>query len=284
VQLSVGGGTKDWYGNGADGPLVIPAGTTTLTRDMFYTTLVVNAGATLETAGFRVFAETSIVNNGTIQFTPGDAPGSAGGVAPSGSLPRSRDGAGGANAAPGTGGNTMFPGTAGSGGASGQGNTGAGGSPGGASTVIAPTHGGMDVVLFGITWHPLDQNNTTPLSWGGSGAGGGVGVPTGTGGGGGSGGGIMVLASPTITGTGVVLCRGGNGAQGGAANPGGAGGGGGGGQGGVIALITDSGASPIATAVPGGAGGAAGNNGAGAVGTPGTAGTAGVVRQYKAGT
>jgi hypothetical protein len=47
-------------------------------------------------------------------------------------------------------------------------------------------------------------------------------------------------------------------------------------MGGVIALITDSGASAIATDISGGNGGAAG--GAGAV--AGNAGSAGVVRQY----
>jgi len=284
VQLSSGGGS-DWYGNGADGPLHVAAGTTTLTRDMFYTTLLIDPGATLETAGFRVFAQTSIVNNGTIVFTPGDGtPAGVGGIAPQGSLPRSRDGAPstiGGSTAPrtGVGGNALFPGTAGSAGTGGNSNDGIIGGPGGVSTVIVAAHGGMDIVLFGVTWFPLDQNNVTPLSWGASGGGGGghsTGGGTPIGGGGGSGGGVLVLASPSITGAGTVIARGGKGGDGSNIS-GRTSGGGGGGQGGVIALVTDSGASPITTDVSGGTGGAAGGAGA----TAGTAGTAGVVRQYK---
>jgi len=278
-------GGSAWYGNGDDGALHVTSGTTTLVRDMFFTTLLIDAGATLETAGFRVFAETSIVNDGTIVFTPGDGTvAGAGGVAPAGSLPRSRDGApstiGGSPAGrTAAGGNAMFPGTAGSGGTGGNSNDGIIGGPGQPSTVIVATHGGMSLVLFGVTWFPLDQNNTTPLSWGGGGGGGGghsTGGGTPIGGGGGSGGGVLVLASPTITGTGVVRSRGGDGGAGSiilAKTSGG----GAGGQGGVIALITDSGASAITTDVTGGAGGVAGGAGA----TAGTAGSVGVVRKYK---
>jgi hypothetical protein len=132
-----------------------------------------------------------------------------------------------------------------------------------------------------VNWFPLDQNNTTPLSWGASGGagsgGGGGGIQ---GGGGGSGGGVIMLSSPTITGTGLVRARGGNGGNGATNGAGVDGGGGGGGQGGVIALVTDLGTSPIATNVSGGTGGAAGGAGA----TAGVAGSAGVVRQYPAGT
>lgn len=53
------------YGDGVDGVVTI-SGNTTLSRDMFYTTLVVDNGVTLTTKGYRVFAQTSITNNGTI--------------------------------------------------------------------------------------------------------------------------------------------------------------------------------------------------------------------------
>jgi hypothetical protein len=276
-----GGRAIDWYGNGADGPLVV-AGTTTLDRDMFWTTLVINPGAILETAGYRVFANVSIVNDGTIQFEPGDADNAGnGGFAPHGSLPKSRNGAfaGGQQAGVlGFPGNAMFPGTSGNGGAGGFTTFGGGGGPTTVSTIIDPHLGGMDLVLFGVTWFPLSPTiasispNAASLSWGASGGGGaqgGVGVGE-EGAGGGSGGGIIVLSSPTITGSGVVRARGGFGGSAG-------GGGGGGGQGGVIALITDNGASPIATDVPGGMGGPAGFTPGATAGDPGSA---GVVRQY----
>lgn len=277
----------DWYGNGADGALVVGNGqTVTLGRDMFYTTLQIDAGGTLETAGYRVFANVSIVNDGTIQFEPGDADNAGnGGFAPQGSLPRSRNGAfaGGQQAGVlGFPGNAMFPGTAGNGGAGGSTTFGGGGGPQTNSTVIDPRLGGMDLVLFGVTWFPLSPTltsispNAATLSWGASGGGGASPGVDGTGGGGGSGGGIIVLSSPTITGTGVVRARGGNGGAGFAGSSG-SGGGGGGGQGGAIALITDDGASPIATDVPGGTGGAAGTASGATAGDPGSA---GVVRQY----
>jgi hypothetical protein len=246
---------------------------------VFYTTLVVTAGGTLETAGYRVFANVSIVNDGTIEFTPGDATPGIGANAPRGSLPQSRSGqSGGFNGtAPG---NALFPGTTGFAGNGGN----AGVPPGGAgeigavSSVIDPHLGGMDLVLFGVTWAPLRPTVPDTLSWGASG---GAGAPRGLGvfggGGGGSGGGVIVLSSPTITGTGVVRARGGNGGAGIDIGNGNTGGGGGGGQGGVIALITDDGASPIATDVPGGLGGPAGTNPGS---TAGTDGSPGVVRQY----
>jgi hypothetical protein len=246
---------------------------------MFFTTLVINPGAILETAGFRVFANVSIVNDGTIEFTPGDATPGIGANAPRGSLPQSRSGqSGGFNGtAPG---NALFPGTTGFAGNGGN----AGVPPGGAgeigavSSVIDPHLGGMDLVLFGVTWAPLRPTVPDTLSWGASG---GAGAPRGLGvfggGGGGSGGGVIVLSSPTITGTGVVRARGGNGGAGIDIGNGNTGGGGGGGQGGVIALITDDGASPIATDVPGGLGGPAGTNPGS---TAGTDGSPGVVRQY----
>jgi hypothetical protein len=77
----------------------------------------------------------------------------------------------------------------------------------------------------------------------------------------------MIIA-PAITGTGLVRTLGGNGADGI-----GTGGGGGGGTGGLIILITDDGASPIATDV---SGGIAGTGGAGA-----SDGADGYVKQFR---
>jgi hypothetical protein len=54
--------------DGNDGAVTISSGTTTLTRDMFYTTLTISSGATLKTAGFRVFVQDTLTNAGTIHW------------------------------------------------------------------------------------------------------------------------------------------------------------------------------------------------------------------------
>lgn len=53
------------YGDGTDGAVTISSNTT-LTRDMKYTTLVVNNCITLNTAGFVISCTVSLTNNGTI--------------------------------------------------------------------------------------------------------------------------------------------------------------------------------------------------------------------------
>ena len=54
------------FGSGVDGPVTIASGTTSLIRDMYYTNLTVNSGATLFTNGFRVFVNGTFTNNGTV--------------------------------------------------------------------------------------------------------------------------------------------------------------------------------------------------------------------------
>lgn len=56
---------NDVFGDGSDGAATISSNTT-LTRDVFYTTLTVNSGFTLTTAGYRIFCNTSATVNGTI--------------------------------------------------------------------------------------------------------------------------------------------------------------------------------------------------------------------------
>ena len=53
------------FGDGSDGDVTI-SGNTTLTRDMFYNNLTVNAGITLNTGGYRVFVKETLTNNGVI--------------------------------------------------------------------------------------------------------------------------------------------------------------------------------------------------------------------------
>lgn len=54
------------FGEGTDGPVTISSGTTFLTKDMYYTNLTVDSGATLFTNGFRVFVNGTFTNNGTV--------------------------------------------------------------------------------------------------------------------------------------------------------------------------------------------------------------------------
>ncbi len=79
-----------------DGDLHITSGTTTLTADKYYNNLIIDSGATLATANFRVFAK-SILNNGTISSNGnnGGNAGSNGGSAVSGTLPAAGGGGGG---------------------------------------------------------------------------------------------------------------------------------------------------------------------------------------------
>ena len=61
------------FGEGTDGPVTIASGTISLTKDMYYTDLTVNSGATLFTNGFRVFVNGTFTNNGTVGMSAGTA-------------------------------------------------------------------------------------------------------------------------------------------------------------------------------------------------------------------
>lgn len=66
------------FGSGVDGAVTLTA-SATLTRDMHYTTLTVDAGVTLTTAGYRVLAKVAVINNGTFtNSASGATPGAAG--------------------------------------------------------------------------------------------------------------------------------------------------------------------------------------------------------------
>lgn len=67
------------YGSGVDGAVTISADTT-LTRDMQYTTLTVNSGKTLSTAGFTILCSVLLTNNGTITDSTNGGTGGAGGT------------------------------------------------------------------------------------------------------------------------------------------------------------------------------------------------------------
>ena len=243
-------------GDGSDGAVTISA-PTTLTRDMYYTTLVVDSGITLSPANFRIFASTSITNNGTISVIGGNASGATPGTAvAAGSFTGGSAGGAGAvnNGTAGTTINSYLGGNGGTGGSvPARGNGAAGG--GGTVAVTKPRTAPIAIVA-------IDPGSTIRLFSGGAGGGGGGGDTASiSGGGGGGGGGVIFLASPTITNsvTGTISVVGGNGGTGGSIGFG-AGGGGGGGGGSVITMSkTYSNLGSVV--VTGGTGGSPGSGG-----------------------
>ena len=73
------------YGSGADGNVTISSNTT-LTRDMHYNNLDVNAGVTLNTAGFRVFVRNTLTMAATSGNQSDTIIGRVGGVSTTGTL------------------------------------------------------------------------------------------------------------------------------------------------------------------------------------------------------
>ena len=146
------------FGSGADGAVTIATGTT-LTRNMQYTTLVVNNGVTLNTAGYIITCSVSLTNNGTITDS---SSGGAGGIGATGSGNLGTYGADGLYPGVGTGGN----------GGDGGGNAGIGGNGG---------KGGGIVRIFARTLtnngtiHANGSNATAASGDGGCGGGGGNG-------------------------------------------------------------------------------------------------------------
>jgi hypothetical protein len=256
-------------GDGSDGPATL-TGTVNLTRDMQYTTLIIN-GANVNTNGYRILASVSItVNGGTISDNGGNA-----NTAPN-------MGNNGGAGAPGA---TSNDGTA-TGSWSGPGSVG-GGYAG--ATDISDTHGAAsspsssDFALGGTGGsgggggnHPCGApptswdysggstaqyaDTTTAVPLGGAGGSGGatsINFPLGAiGGGGGGGAGVIVIATPNITfsGGGGFSAVGGNGGDAVQNHSGNAGGGGGGGGGAAI-LFTGNTPSGYAGNFSGGAGG-----------------------------
>lgn len=285
------------FGDGNDGAVTISADTT-LTRDMYYSSLTINSGKILYPNGYKIFVSGTLTNNGTISRN-----GVAGG-----------NGGNGGNASGGTGG------TAGSAGAVGTalsagtlpGQSAGLSTAGGIGGTPGPNQGtGVNgATSTGANGEALAHSlGTAPIAGanGGVGGGGGAGTNSGSGaggsGGGSAGGAVGSVTAPvkrlqafpnyldlfdfeTLGGTGGVIAfkgspqagassGGGGGATGGGGNTGPAGGGGGGGgsggggsNGGMIVIyastITNSGTGVISSV--GGAGGNGGNGGNGAGG------------------
>jgi hypothetical protein len=292
LTIAATGIPAPWFGTGLDGALVfdgvstvaglVPvAGVYTLVRDLLPTTMVVQAGVRVRTAGGAIFASVSVLVDGilgddgadavgatagspratTLRYQSGSAGGSAGsaGGTISNAWPIFTTAAAGAGVAAGVVGVVgAVPGQGGSGGG------GTGASAGGGAinvTTLANSLGMIDLstLIYGRTW-----NNTVPQFGSGGGSGG---TGSAARGGGGGGGGCVCVTAPSLLGSGRISARGGSG---GAAAAGGNAGGGGGGGGGLTLVVYNAVAGTLTIDAAGGAGGA--GDGTGKAGGPGAAG------------
>lgn len=306
------------FADGSDGPVDMDGTNTyaafasksgstyTLTRDVFATTLRVRLGSTLKMANFRVFANTSILNEGTMSndgvagtSASGETQGTGGTATAAGSMPANIAGGNGANGgvsnAVGNNGSAgsnssraVSATTSGAGGNGGTSGTNAGGT-GGASGTNSGTALNLPrslpgaYMLFDVNGTAIAVLNTAPGAGGGGGGGGSAAsVQEPAGGGGGASGGFGFIAAPDITNSGTIQCNGGSGGNGatGTGNNVGGGGGGGAGSGGWLIIIrrtlTNTGNIRALAGSPGIGGSGIGTGVGGATG--GTA-TAGVVTQ-----
>jgi hypothetical protein len=275
---NTGDQTLPVYGDGADGAVTFDGSSAysfatysstiyTLTRDVWATTVSVSSGYTVITAGYRIFATTSINAAGNIHNNGSNGSGTvagagglggffkAGGAGATGLLAASAGAAGTAQATPTA--NTWVGGVGGRGGQGRLNNIGFNGGQ------IAPTNatnpanadGGSKVTsnyVNYLTRYVVGATNwqMTPSIGGGGGAKSVTGTAA-TSGAGGGGGGICFLAAPVITGSGTISANGGSGGN--AAGTGGSFGGGGGGGGGVVCVIAKTSAiTPTATGGTGG--------------------------------
>ena len=255
------------YGDGADGNVFFNGsssydsfstndglGTYTLTRDLFATTVTVSQPITVITAGYRLFANSYMTNDGTIHNAGSNAVGStagsgglggffkAGGSGATGLLAASAGANGTAQATPTA--NTWVGGLGGKGAQGRASNTTFTGGQIASTNLTYPlsSEGGIRVtssVINFLTKFVVGTTNwqMTPSVGGGSGAKSTTGTTASSGGGGG-GGGICFVASPIIKGGGLIHANGGNGGN--AVGTGGNFGGGGGGGGGICAVVARS--------------------------------------------
>lgn len=297
--LTVIGGVPSWqpsaasvnsqfFGSGSDGNVTISAGTTTLSRDMFYDNLTINGTGQIEVNGFKIFVKGTLditaapnkaIYSNAVVGANGSAAGAGAGFGTNrttGSLENNDGGGAGGSGTTGAGQVSPAVGTppAGNGGNSGaSGAGGAGVNAGGAlrAGVSVPTGLLMNRQTFELIKGATLLNGGAP----GPGGGGGGGNGTESGGGGGAGGcsgGVIYIAANTInrsgsTASGAIWANGANGGNGATNNAvtlsAGGGGGGGGAGGGWVYISYSSLTGSTATNAIDTSGGAGGNGGAG---------------------
>lgn len=244
---STGVETIPWFGDGSDGDVTITSNTT-LTRDMYYNNLTINAGITLNTNNFRVFVRNTMTLNGTIGAPGANATNNNAtiGYAAKGTI-NALSGNGGAGWSVAAGGSIASNCLGGAGGKGGDGDIRLGefGAAGGTITVPVDAAGGANCLKNAISAYlqRVFNVNTAVSLAGGAGGGSGYragGSTTNPGISGGAGGGGAAIFANSITGTGTISCRGGNGIGATSGTGGSRWGGGGGGGGGWVVVVTST--------------------------------------------
>lgn len=282
------------YGDGSDGSAVLDGTNTfswasksgniyTLTQDVQLTTLDIDAGKTLETAGYKIKCSVSSNYDGSLLRVGNAGVGTTGGVAKSaGTLIGTTAGGAGATTGGSTGGNGgntthSLGGAGGAGGSASSCTLGscAAGTAGTATAAITP-------MIYGVPAHTMFDFDPAGVQVyeGGAGGAGGEGASNGgqrsSSGAGGGGGGVIFLASLVVTvgAAGIISASGGAGGNGNNERADSPGGGGGGGGGGAVVIITHSYTNSGSVIADGGAAGAG-------PGTAGSVGGAGVVHVFE---
>lgn len=291
-----------FLGDGSDGDLNISAGTTTLTRNMYYNSVTISGSAVLNTNGFIIFCKTTfnksdatslVHNNGA---TGGNASGQTAGV-PGATSPGVSYGAGGPGNAGGLGGTNSAIGAVGVSAPAQTGYGAPGGNGGQGGQNAAAAVGAVGGTSGAYTYYSerivrIDHLYNLAYKMGGQGGSGGGGgrssglAQAGGGGAGGSGGGVVLIFCKTFIDTSTlgIQATGGKGGNGGNApsGKGGGGGGAGGGGGGFIYIVGLDVTVGVLT-VTGGAIGTGGTGlGGGATGASGTIGSTGHYSVYSA--
>lgn len=227
-------------------------------------TLTINSGVTLNTAGYPLQVAGTLTNNGTITNAGGNASGSSAGTkAGNGTYGSYALGNGGTTT--GSVGTSSTSRAAGAGGAGGLGSSGSGGAGGSVgSTNSTQYYANPTPVLLG----QVTASGALYLIAGGGAGGGGGGDGTNAGGGGGAGGGVLAIFAQSLVNNGVMTVAGGNGAT---PTTGNCGGGGGGGGGTILAYTLTAVTGTGSTTLTGGTGGS--GVGTGVAGTAGGTGT-----------
>ena len=245
-----------FFGSGRDGSVVISVNTT-LTKDMYYQNLTINAGISLNTAMFKIFVK-GYLNTGSgavIIVPPANGANATAGVGVyTGTLGSMKSGSAGSQSSnPAVGGaSSNVPKQSGSlefkGGKGGRGGeVSVDGALGGTITTC-PVSAGQDseLILFPNSNKVRDLSSTVYTAGSGGGGGSGFVDTNASGGGGGSGGGIILIFAYKVITSGIltISAHGGNGGNSsvdnGSGNGGGSGAGGGGGGGLIIwASTTD---------------------------------------------
>lgn len=274
-----------WFGDGSDGNVTI-SGAVTLTRDMFYDTLTIAAGAALNTGGFRIFCKTLLdlsaapTNAITFPAVAGQSSsGTSGATQPTVAVVSTWQrqsspvaGISGGTSAGSNGSVTNLSAVIISGGAGGAGGTGGDGSSGSGGVGGAITAS----LVTGFVWRiPTLVPGTNFSVIGGAqgcpgGSAGGDGSAGGGSGSGGGNGGMIAIFAKTInrssanSNTGIIAVKGGSGGNGGAPLAGnrGGGGGGAGAGGGSIYIVTAALTGTTHTNALDVSGGVGGNGGA----------------------